>query len=431
MIRHEDTVRLRLSLSFPAIAMLPLSLTAIYLAWRFPWYPVLRAVAIGIGTVNGILFFRYKRPRGRVSLVTRIMRSRFFPRKLYLTMEGRFLLLVTFGVGFAAINTGSNILYLILGMLLSLMVASGILSGVVLRGVDWEITIPDTAICGVECLIPIKVYNRKKRFNSYSLEAQLVVDDEDVKIGSSVAVKLPPKSCTTIYTSVTFLRRGLCPVAGSQVGTGYPFSFFFKTIFRSCTKRILVYPNFTKRRPRMNPEYEQGDENSGRKQGRGLEFYSTRPMYPGDEWRQVHWKQTAKQGKFMVKEFESLTFPVITVVITKPGARVPEVFVDETIDAVASLVVSLLQNGYKVGLIAGKVRIDPVWGGWPAAKKLLAALALLDGEKDFDTVDCGVLENAKGTVKVFDLSDDAYQRLRDKRLQRSTFKEFLEFEIEL
>ena len=40
------------------------------------------------------------------------------PRKLKFTREGKYFLGITLGVGFAAINTGNNLLYLLLGMLL-------------------------------------------------------------------------------------------------------------------------------------------------------------------------------------------------------------------------------------------------------------------------------------------------------------------------
>ena len=50
--------------------------------------------------------------------------NRLFPRKLSLTREGKYFLLITFGVGFAAINSGNNLLYLTLGLLLSMIVVS-------------------------------------------------------------------------------------------------------------------------------------------------------------------------------------------------------------------------------------------------------------------------------------------------------------------
>ncbi len=50
------------------------------------------------------------------------------PRRLRITFEGKAFLLITLGVGAAAINTGNNLLYLAFSMNLSLIVVSGFLS---------------------------------------------------------------------------------------------------------------------------------------------------------------------------------------------------------------------------------------------------------------------------------------------------------------
>ena len=50
------------------------------------------------------------------------------PRRLRFTREGRIIVLLSVGVGFAAINTGNNLLYLLLGWALSFIIASGVLS---------------------------------------------------------------------------------------------------------------------------------------------------------------------------------------------------------------------------------------------------------------------------------------------------------------
>src|SRR3954451_22169961 len=55
------------------------------------------------------------------------------PRRLSFTREGRIIVILSVGVGFAAINTGNNLLYLLLGWLLSFIIASGILSELTLQ----------------------------------------------------------------------------------------------------------------------------------------------------------------------------------------------------------------------------------------------------------------------------------------------------------
>ena len=55
------------------------------------------------------------------------------PRRLKFTREGKFFVGITLGVGFAAINTANNLLYLLLGLLLALIIVSGVMSELSLR----------------------------------------------------------------------------------------------------------------------------------------------------------------------------------------------------------------------------------------------------------------------------------------------------------
>ena len=70
------------------------------------------------------------------------------PRKLKFTREGKFFVGITLGVGFAAINTGNNLLYLLLGMLLALIIVSGLMSEVSLRNLTVVRRLPARAQVG-------------------------------------------------------------------------------------------------------------------------------------------------------------------------------------------------------------------------------------------------------------------------------------------
>src|SRR5260221_717820 len=56
------------------------------------------------------------------------------PRTLKVSPSGRVFLILTVGIGLGALNTGNNLLYLLLGLQLATIVASGVLSESVLRG---------------------------------------------------------------------------------------------------------------------------------------------------------------------------------------------------------------------------------------------------------------------------------------------------------
>ncbi|HKQ70191.1 MAG TPA: hypothetical protein VJT73_12670, partial [Polyangiaceae bacterium] len=94
------------------------------------------------------------------------------PRKLKFTREGKYFLGITLGVGFAAINTGNNLLYLLLGMLLSLIVLSGVMSELSLRDLNVVRRLPTRAQVGRAHLVEIEVFNRKKRTPSYAIEVE-------------------------------------------------------------------------------------------------------------------------------------------------------------------------------------------------------------------------------------------------------------------
>src|SRR2546429_7599778 len=64
----------------------------------------------------------------RIEQLREFVRWLYHYRSISLTSEGTGFGLLSFAVGIAAINTGNNLLYLLLPMMLSLIVMSGILS---------------------------------------------------------------------------------------------------------------------------------------------------------------------------------------------------------------------------------------------------------------------------------------------------------------
>ena len=78
-----------------------------------------------------------------------------FPRTMVITRAGRTYLVITIGVGLGALNTGNNLLYLVLGFLLSLIIASGVLSERCLQQLRIRRVLPETASAGQP--FPIRV----------------------------------------------------------------------------------------------------------------------------------------------------------------------------------------------------------------------------------------------------------------------------------
>jgi len=360
--------------------------TAGYLTVRFPMFLGLRVMFFVMLFLNALFFVRF-REKGK-GLFEKMMQSKFFPRKLAFTREGRFLVLISMGIGFAAVNTGSNLLYLLMSMLMSIIVASGMLSELVLRKLDWEIDLPSEAVAGTETLFAISVTNRKRRLNSFSLEGELLLgDDRPAEQQKGRLLKLPPDGTDYLFPRVTFPTRGEYHVRGIALGTRYPFSFFTKSRNYELSREIVVVPRGEHPLEPLVFALAAGHEEHSSKPGRGSEFFSVRPMHAGDEWRDVHWKQTAKTHRFAVKEYEALTSRKVYVLMLGEAGMEGETQArtearEEGVEIAASVVKFLVHNQFEVGLFAPGARVPPS-SGTSGLRKLFLTLALLDAARDW------------------------------------------------
>src|SRR5690349_3178627 len=149
------------------------------------------------------------------------------PRKLRVTREGKYFIGITFGVGFAAINTGNNLLYLLLGMMLSLILASGVMSEVSLR----ELTITRQPPAHIHArrpfLMGIGLRNGKRRLPSFSVEVEDLVDGHALD-KKCYFLKLPAGRLQHTSYRHAFARRGRYTYSGFRISTKFPFALFRK-----------------------------------------------------------------------------------------------------------------------------------------------------------------------------------------------------------
>ena len=110
---------------------------------------------------------------GLAALPARIRRWLRPPRVLRPTRAGWIFLAIILGVGLAALNTGNNLLYLVLSLMLSFLALSGVLSESALRGIQIKRRLPREIFVGRDNSILIEVTNSQKRVAAYAL----VVED--------------------------------------------------------------------------------------------------------------------------------------------------------------------------------------------------------------------------------------------------------------
>ncbi|HEY5647938.1 MAG TPA: DUF58 domain-containing protein, partial [Nitrospiria bacterium] len=76
--------------------------------------------------------------------------------------------MLTLAVGIAAINTGNNLLYLIVGMMLSLIIVSGVLSEQSLKNIKFLWKFPSRIFARKPAEVELYIQNEKKVLPSLS-----------------------------------------------------------------------------------------------------------------------------------------------------------------------------------------------------------------------------------------------------------------------
>jgi uncharacterized protein (DUF58 family) len=154
-------------------------------------------------------------------------KDRRYRRHLKFTREGRLFVFVTLGLGFGAVNTGTNLMYLVFGFMLSLIVLSGVLSEHVLRELRVARRLPARAYAGEPMLIEIAVTNTKRRLVSYSIE----VEDQARELPNDrrcYFLKIAPGQEQIASYRRVVPRRGPQAFATFRVATRFPFALFEK-----------------------------------------------------------------------------------------------------------------------------------------------------------------------------------------------------------
>jgi uncharacterized protein (DUF58 family) len=231
------------------------------------------------------------------------------------TREGMVYLGLIGVIAIAALNTGNNLLFIILASLLAGILVSGILSHLVLTNLELEFVLPDHIFAEQAMISRVTLANHKWVFPSFSVvvegkrEARQKGEplrEERTKqiLDQAVYVPyIPRRSEVTQHVEMTFPRRGRYTQEGFRVSTKFPFGFLKKSRVVALTREILVLPSirpteeFYEILPLISGEVESHFK------GRGVDLYAIRDYQEGDTSRHVDWKASAKAQQLKVREF--------------------------------------------------------------------------------------------------------------------------------
>ncbi len=219
------------------------------------------------------------------------------------TTSGWVLIALSMGIGMAAYNTSSNILFMTLAILLSSLILSGVLSILNFKGTRWRLHFPVHFRAGEPARLQVEVENEKKLLPTYGIWFNIQTDEMKKADRIYLENRLDPQKDTRLDWLYTPPRRGVIRVEISGIESQYPFGFLRKTIGNETKREVRVWPE------RIDygwtPPSGQETHLKGhylRKLGTGADLISLRDYKPGDPPRQVHWKASARLGQLMVRE---------------------------------------------------------------------------------------------------------------------------------
>ena len=283
------------------------------------------------------------------------------------TKEGVVFTFLSFIVGFSALNTNNNLLYLIFGFMLSLMVISGIISMINLSRIDVKLAkIPD-----IYALIPSEIVfdltNQKPLIPSFSLTLEM----NDKK---TYLIYLPSRSTRSVRMKCFFTTRGWNDLPALNLYTRFPFGLFKKWIrVEIPNNKILIFPNIHKVNLEKNADMGYSGENKSIQTGHSQELKSIRNYNTDDNFRDIDWKNTAKLNKLMVKEFFENKTKSAKIVFEPQSINLKNL--EHYISEKASLLSEYIKLGFSVDFITPN-KIHRTICNKNKMKKVLTFLAL-------------------------------------------------------
>ncbi|GAM10039.1 hypothetical protein OR1_02325 [Geobacter sp. OR-1] len=199
-------------------------------------------------------------------------------------------------MGFSAVNTGNNLLYLIVALLLGFMATSGLVGWLNIRDVECELSFSDEIYCHTPTLVSLDITNRKRLMPSYLLDVQVAGQKR-------LFTSVPQKGTGKNSFIHTFNSRGRHSLTTATVSSPFPVNFFVRGMVVPVENEIIVFP--APAAAGINPfQAHTGSRGERFAAERGFDGeMRTIAEYTGVEpLKQIHWRLSARHDWFKVKE---------------------------------------------------------------------------------------------------------------------------------
>lgn len=354
---------------------------------------ILASAALLLATVVGLTTVPY--------LARRVVAARVRDAMDYeVTRAGLVYIGITVVIGIAAINTGNNLLYIVVAALLSAILVSGVASALVLRHLQLDVHLPEHVFARQPLrarvllqnvsgwlpsfsirLVPSKRKSSKQwRWEPYTLglPRNRAPENQWVRLPDRRLRRVlenPEKPILqqTVYfpfvaagqelradLEMNFPARGCYREKDFGLATRFPFAFLMKTRRVALAREVVVYPEVQPSQEFLDVLPMVTGEFAAFVRGRGNDLYRIREYLPEDSARHVDWKATARTGALKVREFSREDERKLRIVFDNPlpGVLDPALY-ERAIQLAASLAWHFHHEDVEIGHVAPGLEPTP------------------------------------------------------------------------
>jgi len=299
------------------------------------------------------------------------------------TVPGTILISLALGIGMAAYNSSSNILFLTLSVLLACLILSGVMSWLNLRRTQWRLCVPPALRVGHDAALTIELRNDKRLLPTYSvwfnLRARFGVPIGDLRPETtftargidiraalqqaeaneirgriSLGPRLDPAGEARLDWVLQPTRRGRARLELTSVGSLFPFGFLRKDIGLAMTTDVVVWPRPIAYRRYVAFGRRHGGERQLARAGSSNDLLALRRYQPGDSHRLIHWKASARTRQLLVRQFSAEAVNSFSVHVETAADLWPR---EEQFELLVSFAATLCEDLFREGSLR-RVAID-------------------------------------------------------------------------
>jgi uncharacterized protein (DUF58 family) len=276
-----------------------------------------------------------------------------------LSVTGLVYIAMMMFMGLAAINTQASLLFGVFGLMIGIMLVSGVISRLVLKRIRITRELPEAGTVGEPFGMTYHFHNDKKFWPTFSVSlAELDGVEGFVRQPQAYLLHAACHSNAAVPVELIPKRRGIHALNRFQISTSFPFGFFKRAFERSHPDTVVIFPPVARVDPSVLALCQPAEKTGPTmrpKRGGSDELYGLKEYRRGENPRLIYWRRSARTGVLVSKEMTQVAPPRLLLLVDSYLAdrtREEHTLVELAIAMAGSVATLALEQGLSVGVQA-------------------------------------------------------------------------------